>query len=201
MKKEKTKSVDWRVSADGSKIVFFEVQDGGELFTMDAERFGLLLNGEYVRGLFQEAAQERAYPEEWGIEKLVEAQRLLKGGLNMAQVAELWDTTEASVRAFYSQASQKFLHAPDIVKQEEMRQEKSDGVCVELETPRLPDYKLGQREAQTHIVLNISQVASMLKANGNNYREIWQTFGVKSDAFSRWLDANQKALAVLGVVL
>jgi hypothetical protein len=182
MKKEKTKSVDWKVSADGLKIVFV-VQDGGELFTMDAERFGLLMNGDYVRELLQEAIQERTYPAEWGIEKFVEAQRLLKGDLNMAQIAELWDTTDASVRAFYSQASQKFLHALDIVKQEEIRQEKSDGVCVELETPRLPDYKLGQREAQTHIMLNISRVAEMLKANGNNYREVWQEFGVKSDAF------------------
>jgi hypothetical protein len=192
--------IDWRVGEDGSKIVFFEIQNGGELFIMDAGRFGWLLNGDYVRGLLQAVVEERTYPAEWGLEKFVEAQRLLKGDLNMTQIAELWDTTDASVRAFYNRASQKFAHAQDLIRQEWAQQAKGDGIYVELVSPRPADYKFGS-EVQTHIMLNISRVAEMLKANGNNYREVWQEFGVKSDAFSRWLDANQKVLAILGVVL
>lgn len=200
MKKNKAKLIDWKADASGSKIIFFETPDGPELAVIDAERLGLLTNGDYMREQLRDAVQEKLYPADWGLKEFVEIGRLLQGGLNLAQIAALWDTTDALVRAFYGQAQQKFLHSRQEITNERARQEKSDGVSVELETPRLPDYK-SSSEIQTHITLNISQVAAMLKANGNNYREVWQTFGVKSDAFSRWLDANRKALAILGAVL
>jgi hypothetical protein len=196
MKMGKTRSpveIDWKVS--GSKIVF-EIHGGKKSFAMDAERFGLLLNGDYVRGQVQAASEEKLYPAEWGIEKFVEAQRLLKKLLNLDQIAGLWGAPEASVRAFYSEALQKYQHAQDAVQAEQKRQDLSKtekDYCLSL---RRGDTRSSEEPRAGEDFLEVPLLATFLKENGIGGTAEKLQLDVAD--LQEWVEKNKRYLALFG---
>jgi len=198
LKQKNTKSpidLDWKVS--GSKVVFFEVQNGEEVFGMEAERFALLLDANYVKGQFEEVAQERAYPADWGFEKFVEAQRLLLKCLNLAQIAGLWGVPEPMVRAFYAQALQKFQHDPQGVRNEGERQGSSDtekDYCLSL---RAADVRMSEDPRPGQDFLEVPYVARLLKELGSTLA-VASRMMLDSDDFWKWVESNKRYLALFG---
>jgi len=198
MKKDKTKlpvMVDWRASADGSKIVFFEV-DGEDLFEMDAERFGLLLSPDYVKGQVQEAAQERAYPTDWGFEKFVGVQRLLQKCLSLGQIAGLWGVPEPMVRAFYSQMVQK-NHDKQLVQNESARQGSSKTEKDYCTSRRPADVRMSEDPRAGQEFLEVPFVAGLLKELGSTLA-VASRMMLDSDDFWKWVELNKRYLALFG---
>lgn len=192
MKKDKAKLIDWKVAADGSKIILFEV-DGPELFTMGAERFGLLLNADYVRGLIQEAAQERLYPQEWGLEKYVEAQRLIRKGLGMEQIASLWGAPDAAVRTFYSAGLQKFGRDHGLTEAAAARQGSSKAekdTCLSLQCSKGDESRAGED------FLVVPRIAAVLKEKGPGGTA--DEFNLNVRDLQDWIEKNKRYLALFG---
>jgi len=193
MKKDKAKLIDWRVDADGSKIVF-EAQDGGELASMNAERFALLLSPDYVKGQFQEAAQERLFPAEWGLEKFVGVQRLLQKCLNLDQIAGLWNVQEPMLRAFYAQAVMKFQHAPEQVRQERERQSETEkDYCLSL---RAADVRLSEDPRAGEDFLDVPRMAAILKEKGPGGAA--EDLALNVADLQIWIEKNRRYLALYG---
>jgi hypothetical protein len=198
MKKDKTKlpvMVDWRASADGSKIVFFEV-DGEDLFEMDAERFGLLTNGEHVRGILTEAAQERLFPAEWGLEQFVGVQRLLQKCLSLEMIAKLWGAPGPAVRSFYSAAMQKFQHATDLVRQEWARQGSSETEKDYCTSRRPADVRMSEDPRAGEDFLEVPRMAAILKEKGPGGAA--EDMALKVADLEVWIERNKRYLALFG---
>jgi len=192
--KSKKVNLDWKVS--GSKIVFHEAPDGPELFEMDGERFGLLTNGEHVRGILAEVAQEQLFPAAWGLREYVEIGRLLQKCLNQAQVAGLWGVPEPMVRAFYGQALQKFQHAPEQVRQERERQGSSEtekDYCLSL---RAADVRMSEDPRAGQDFLEIPKMATILKefGPGGTAEKMKMDFA----DLQIWIEKNGRYLALFG---
>jgi hypothetical protein len=194
MKKGKVKSVDWKVSADGSKIVF-EVQGGKELFEMDAERFGLLMNGDYVRGELSAAAQEKLYPQEWGLKEFVGVQRLLQKCLNLAQIAGLWNVPEQSLRTFYGVSIQKFQHAQDRVRQEQNRQSSSETEKDYCQSLKHAEHG-GQDMGPAQVFLEIPRMAAILKEQGPGGAAVKMELDFAD--LQAWIERNKRYLVLFG---
>jgi len=197
MKKEKTKSpveVDWRVSTDGSKIVFFETPDGPELAQMTAERFGLLLNGEYIRGLLQETAQQRAYPAEWGLREYVAIGRLLRKGLGMPDIARLWGVSDTVVRTFYGASLQEFQRDVDLFRQEAGRQVREEGEQDFCQSLKRGESKPGEAEGPGHDFLSVAEVSRLLKEHYGILLAVSSQLMLDPDDFRAWVAANKKYL-------
>ena len=197
MKKDKAKLIDWRVDANGSNVVFFETPDGGELFTMNAERFGLLLSPDYVKGQVQEAAQEQLYPSDWGLEKFVGVQRLLQKGLNQSMIAGLLGVPEPMVRAFYGQALQKFQHATDLVRQEWARQGSSEtekDYCLSLHVAA--NVRMSEDPRAGENFLEIPRMAAILKEEGPGGAAVKMELNFAD--LQDWIEKNKRYLVLFG---
>jgi len=194
---KKPADVDWKIQ--NSKIVFFEAPGGKELFAMDAERFGLLLNSEHVRGLLQAGSSEpMLYPANWGLEKFVEAQRLLKKGLSRQMIVGLWGTTDAAVRAFYAAAVQRFLHSPQDVQNEWARQGSGgdEKDCCRSKHVRLSNQP-GDEGLPGENFLEIPYVARLLKEFGS-VSSVAAHMVLDPDDFKAWVEKNERYLALFG---
>lgn len=192
MKRDKTKSpieLDWAVR--GSKVVFLD-PDGGEVFSMEGERWGWLLNSDFVRSQLQEAAQERLYPSSWGLREYVQIARLLRKDLAIADISRLWGVPDTVVRTFYGRSLQQFQHDADLVRQEGARQASEEGEQDFCRSVKRGESRSGEHEGPGHDHLSVLQVARLLKEHHGIPLAVSSELMLDADDFRRWLDANQK---------
>lgn len=193
MKNKKPLIVDWKV--DGGKIVFFEA-DGRALAQMDGERFGLLLNGDYVKGQLAEAAQDRLWPSEWELEKFVEAGRLLKKLLSLEQIAGLWGAPDAAVRSFYGAGLQKFGRDRGLTEAAAARQGSSKtekDYCLSL---RPANTRASEEPRAGEDFLEIPRMAAILKEQGPGGTAVKMELDFAD--LQDWIEKNKRYLTLFG---
>jgi len=198
MKKDKAKPIDWKADASGSRIVFFEAPDGPEIASMDAEKFGLLLNANYVQERLRGVsliAEEEKYPLSWGLEKFVEIQRLIRKCLSIPQIAGLWGVPEPMVRAFYGQMIQK-KHDKQLIQNEWSRQGSSETEKDYCTSRRPADVRMSEDPRAGEDFLEVPRMAAILKEKGPGGAAVKMELNFAD--LQDWIEKNKRYLVLFG---